>query len=255
MLGWMAQLAAGTIFLATLRVLGIFLAAPVLSHWAMPVRLRVALSLVIAVAVMPTLPAAAVPAGSIELLLAGAVELGIGAVIGFAARLVFVGIEMAASYVGQQMGLSLIEALNPTVDEEGGATVRLYEMLALVIFLGIGGHQTLISALLGSFQSAPLMSFGEPAAVLKLVTGLLAASFALALKTALPVVLTLILATVAMGLLQRSIPQLNIFSAGLPMTVLLGLLTLAAAVAVLGHAVSTGWAMTMQQIGSWTGTT
>ncbi|MFB3890493.1 MAG: flagellar biosynthetic protein FliR [Phycisphaerae bacterium] len=243
---------ASTLLLAIARMAGIFLVAPVFSHTAVPVRLRLFMAVVAAVAVAGRLGATArAPADASGLLAAAALELMIGAAVGYAARLVFAGVEMGAAYIGQQMGVGLIEALNPLVEEDSGAARRLYEMLTIVVFLAIGGHRVLLSGLLATFDAAPLASGWSASSLLDTVTGLLWASFALALKTASPVLIALILATVAMGLVQRSVPQLNIFSVGFPVYTMLGLLALAAALAVVTPLVKSAWRLAADQMGVW----
>ena len=241
-----------TLLLVAARVGGLFVVAPVVSRTAVPVRLRLFMSVAVAIAVVGRLGAPITAPSSLGgLALAVGAELMIGAAMGYAARLVFAGVEMGAVYVGQQMGVSLIEALNPLSDDESGTTRRLFEMLAIVIFLAIGGHRQLISALMGSFEIAPVGAGPSAASMLTMATALLAASFALALKVAAPVLVTLLLATVAMGLLQRSILPLNIFSIGFPIYAMLGLLTLAAAIAVLSPLIDSAWSMTIRELATW----
>ncbi len=250
MLEWMNIATLPAILLAALRLAGMFLAAPVLGHWAIPVRIRLMLSVVIAMAVAPGMARMSLPAGTADLLLAGAMEMMLGAAIGYAAGLVFAGLEMAGGYISQQIGIGLIEALNPLSDEQASDSVRrLVQMLWIVIFLAIGGHRQLLSALLGSFEAAPLI-VAMPAGVLELVTNLLMTSFVLALKVAAPVVITLLLVNVAIGVVQRTMPQLNTLSIGLPITALLGLLALAGAVGMMMHLVQSAWTQCFLHIDS-----
>jgi flagellar biosynthetic protein FliR len=243
---------APVLLLAIARMAGIFMVAPVFSHTAVPVRLRLFMAVVAAVAVVGRLGGAAyAPADAFGLLTAAGLELMIGAAVGYAARLVFAGVEMGAAYIGQQMGVGLIEALNPLAEEDSGASRRLFEMLAIVVFLAIGGHRALLSGLLATFDAAPLAGGPSSSALLGTITGLLGASLGLALKIASPVLIALILATVAMGLVQRSVPQLNIFSVGFPVYAMLGLLALAGALAVMAPLIESACALTVRQMGVW----
>ncbi|MCK4602241.1 MAG: flagellar biosynthetic protein FliR, partial [Phycisphaerae bacterium] len=113
--------------------------------------------------------------------------------------------------------------------------------LAIVIFLAIGGHRVLIAAVLKTFDTVPVMSLSAGGAILKMIVALLGTSFALALKVAAPAIVALLLATVAMGLLQKTMPQFNLFSTGLPIRALLGLLALAAALAYLPALLGAAW--------------
>lgn len=239
------------LWLSGARVLGVLLVAPVLGHSSVPVRLRVLIALVIALAVAGRLsapvglkPAAAAPAVAVEVVL--------GVTIGLAARMVFVGIELAAVHVGQQMGVSLAAAFDPF--SEGADPVRrLYLMLAAVIFLGFGGHRMVISSLLQTFETVPPGGFAVGEQLAGFLAAVLAAGFALALKVAAPVLIAMLLATAAMGILQRTVPQCHILSVGMPVRVMLGLVALAAAVAVVAPVMEQMVSFVVREVAALTG--
>jgi flagellar biosynthetic protein FliR len=234
-----------TLILATARVGGVFLIAPVLSHPAVPGRLRFAVSVAIALAAVGAMgrfaAPAALPATWAGLALAAAGELAIGAVIGFAAQMVFVGVELGALHVGQQMGLGLAELYAPVGGDQGGVVRRLFVLTAIVVFLAVGGHRELLAGVLRTFETVPLASFAPGEGALQTVVALLAASFALALRVAAPVLLAVLLATAAMGLLQKTAPQFNLLSTGLGIRAIVGLVAVAAALAALPAVIQFAW--------------
>ncbi len=239
---------APTLLLVIVRAVGIFMVAPVFGNAAVPIRLRVAMSIVVAVAVVGRLAQpVAMPAGVADLLLGAGCELLIGLLIGYAARLVFVGVEIGALYIGQQMGIGLGEVFDP-FQAEGGAVRKLFQMLAIVIFLAIGGHRELIGSLMRTFDNVPLAGFSPTPKVLNLAVTLLGESFLLALKVAAPVLVAMLLATAALGLLQRTLPQCNVFSTGLPVRTMLALAVLAASLAVLVPLLEGTWSVVAGQI-------
>jgi flagellar biosynthetic protein FliR len=210
----------------------------VFAHASVPVRLRLGLSIVMGLAAAGRLADMATPPDHwVALVGALAVEVAIGAAIGYLARLVFVGVELAAMHIGQQMGLALAEVFDPSKEEVTGAINQLLQMTALVGFLAIGGHRTLIRALLGTFELLPpgfgLEGLPSCGAVMQSATAMLAMSFVLALKIAAPVLAAILIATAAAGLLQKTMPQLNILTVGLPVRAMLGLAVLAASLAIL----------------------
>ncbi len=211
---------------------GMMVYSPLLAESAVPRRLRILLALVMALAVAGRVAPAALPASSVALVLAMAGEFLIGLAIGYAARLIFVGVELGAFHAGQQMGLSLAEVFNPLGDDAPDALRKMLHLLTLVLFLAIGGHRLMISALVGSFQTLPLVSFTQPGAVLSTLTALLTVSFTLALKIAAPVLIAIVLASVAMAFIQRTLPQANILSTGLPVRLLLGFVVILAVLAM-----------------------
>ncbi len=239
------------LLLAGARVGGLLFVAPVLGNYALPARLRVFMSLVIALAVVGRVAQPAdMPTGTLALALAIVLEAAIGMAIGYAARLIFVGIELGAFHISQQMGISLAETIDPLTQESTDPVRSLYQITAVVIFLAIGGHRVLIASLLGTFDSVPMLGGlgGGAAPILKGVTGLLASSFVLAIKVALPALAALLMATVAMAILARTAPQMNLFSVGLPVRALLGMLALSAALAYLPAAMDAAWQLWMRNI-------
>jgi flagellar biosynthetic protein FliR len=224
-----------TLALVIVRAFGVLLVAPVFAASAVPVKLRVAIGVVIGLAAVGRLAApAAVPSDWVGLGLAAVAEAAIGATIGFAALVLFAGIELGAFHIGQQVGVSLAEALDPFREESTDSLRRLFDMLAMVLFLSVGGHRVLVGSLLATYDSIPLAGFGPGQSLLNMVTALLGLSFVFALRVAAPVLVAVLLATVAMGFLGRTLPQLNILTTGLPVTVLLGLLVVAIALAAMG---------------------
>ena len=244
---------AATLLLVTARVGGIFLVAPVFSTAVLPARLRVLMALVFALGMLGGTAAAPVPGDVWTLAAAIACELAIGATIGYAARLIFAGVELGAAHVGHQMGLSLAELYQGSAGQ-GGATLRRFMvLLAVVVFLTIGGHREVILALRRTFQVVPLAGLPAARGVLDMVVSLLGASFVLALKIAAPVVITLLLVTVALGVVQRTVPQLNMFTVGIPVRLMVGLLALAASLAVFAALVEAALAVTLGRIDAWMG--
>lgn len=232
-----------TLAMVIARCGGIFAVAPVFAHAAVPVRLRLAMAVVMGLAAVGSLAgsAARAPSNGWELGVALALEVAIGMAIGYLARLVFLGVELAAAHVGQQMGLGLAEVFHPLHEGTSQAVGGLLEMTAIVIFLAIGGHRLLISALLNTFDVLPVgfTRLGGAGvwpscqAALKAGTAMLATSFGLALKVAAPVLAAILMTTAAAGLVQKTLPQLNILTVGLPVRAMLGLAVLAASLAVL----------------------
>jgi len=213
------------------RVSGIILVAPVFSHAAVPIKLRSLVALIISLgAVARMVRPVSAPAGSSEMLAGLAAELLVGAGIGYSARLLFAGLEIGAFHIAQQMGLALGEVFNPLTVEAPGIIRSIFGVLAAAIFLLIGGHRDLISALLGSFESIPLGGAVPVRSILTTIVFLLGSSFALALKVAAPVLVAMLLATVAMGMLQKTLPQCNLLTTHLPVRSLLGMVILAGSI-------------------------
>ena len=238
-----------TLLLVLSRLGGMLAVCPVFSHPTVPPKLRYFLAVAIAVAVTGRLAA---PVGFIggggELLIALGGELLIGVAIGWTAGLVFVGVELGAYHIASQMGLSLGEMFNPLSPEAPGMLRQFFGLLAIVVFMGIGGHRMVIAAVLKTFSAVPLAGMTPSAGVFEAMIALTGVSFLLALKVAAPVLITLLLASVAMGMLQRSCPQFHILSMALPVRAILTLVVLAGALVTLAAVVESGTEMILDSI-------
>ncbi len=221
-----SQLAAwyGAVFWPLVRVLALFSVAPVLSHRAAPLRIKVALAVAVTIVLAPTLSAPpiddALTAPGMALL---AQNVAIGVVIGFTVRMVFAALELAGEVVGLQTGLSFAGFFNPAAGAAQTAVSSFLSLVTLLMFIAIDGHLMLIYALGESFRLFPLT--GDTALPLSFdqVVRLGGEIFALGLKVALPFVAVAMLVNVIVGVAARVAPQLNIFAVGFPMTTLVGL--------------------------------
>lgn len=218
----------GSVFWPLTRILALFASAPVLSHSQIPVRAKVGMALAITLAIAPAVSSPPL-AGLLEargfLLLAQNILIGLA--LGFAIRIVFVGIELAGELIGLQIGLSFAAFFNPDTSESENVVSNFMSMLVLLMFLAIDGHLMLLSALLDSFRVFPAAA-GSPTPI-ELLALVRAGSdiFAIALTICLPILAVMLLVNVVLGVMARIAPQLNLFAVGFPVTVLAGLVALA----------------------------
>lgn len=213
----------GAVFWPLTRVLALFAAAPVLSHRALPLRVKVALGLAVTAVLAPTLsvpPVGAALTGDGFGLLAYNVLVGL--LLGFAVRIVLAAFELAGELVGLQMGLSFAGFFNPASGTAQNPVAGLLSLLALLTFIAIDGHLMLLAALAESFRLFPLHA--APVSLdFERIVRLAAEMFALALSIALPFVAVLLLINVVLGVLARIAPQLNVFAVGFPLTLASGM--------------------------------
>ena len=217
------------------RMLALFMTAPVLHDQAIPARLKIGFSVLAALLIAPLLPAAQhVPVSSPHAPLILAQQVLIGASIGFSIRLVFAALEMAGDQIGLQMGLSFAGFMSPGTGEQTPIVGSFLGIIASLIFLAINGHLMLIAAVTDSFHLLPVTAGLGP----QLNYAALAAAggdiFRIGLHVALPVLATMLILNIALGVLARVSPQLNVFAVGFPVTLLIGMIALMLALPVLG---------------------
>jgi len=216
------------LILMSVRIGLVITLIPGLSGRSVPTQAKVALTLLLALMLSPFVRADAVALSQVDrFLLALAQECLIGLALGLAVSMTFSAIEMAASIISFQLGFSLANVFNPSLNLQGTALSTLYLVLAALLLFLTNGHHLLLLALQRSFETIPLggvrLSPRADAAVLELS----ALMFADALRIGLPIAGTLLVADVALGILNRMVPQMSVFFVGLPAKIFAGVLLLA----------------------------
>lgn len=211
-----------------LRTLAVFTSAPVFSSKAFPVRARIALAFFIALAAQPALGQQPV----ISMTSPGAIgavmqQVGVGLAIGFAIRLVFSAVELAGEVVGFQMGLSFASFFDPSFNTQSSAVARFFGQMAIFMFIVMNGHFLVLMTVINSFKSFPVDQNFLTAVKQMKVLNLGADLFASGLWMALPMVGMLMFANLALGIVSRVAPQMNIYAIGFPITLTVGLVGMA----------------------------
>lgn len=209
------------------RILGLLATAPPFSNAALPVRIRLGLGLVVAIALAPALPPMpAVAPGSGLGLLVLAQQMLIGLAMGFAMRLAIAAIDFAGEVIGLQMGLGFATFYDPNNTAQTPVVSEFVSLLSLLVLLAINGHLMILATLAESFTALPVAS-GMPGADtwanLAHAGGII---FASGLMLALPIVVALLITNIALAVLARAAPQLNLFAIGFPLTLIGGFLLL-----------------------------
>jgi flagellar biosynthetic protein FliR len=211
-----------------LRILAFFAAAPLVRDASIPTRVKVGLAVCIAIVVAPTLPENAVAIDSARAPLVAVHQVLIGVALAWVLRVVFAAVELAGELVGLQMGLAFGGFIDPQSGGQAQIVGSFLGLLAMLVFLAMDGHLTMIAALARSFDLLPVGA--DPGTMLD--AGHLAALggelFALGLQLAAAPAATVLLVNVSLGVLARSAPQLNVFAVGFPATLLVGFFALAA---------------------------
>jgi flagellar biosynthetic protein FliR len=212
-------------FLVFLRTGAFLMSIPMLNSPSVPVLFRIALNLAASLLIFPllelTLPDRT--ADLFTLAVAAGGEVLIGILAGLAIRLIFEGVQLAGELAGYQMGLAIAEVIDPASEDQVAILAQFTSLLSTVIFLILNGHHWFIRTLVESFQMVPPASFHVNGAVLDRLVRLTAEMFLIGLKAGAPVMVALLLGTVAFGLVARAVPQMNIFVVSMPLNIGLGL--------------------------------
>ena len=235
-----------------LRISALLLAAPVFSLSALTVRIRVLLALALSVMVYPLFTWPDIdplsPAGLLEI----CNQLMIGVFMGLALQIVTAAVVVAGQTISNSMGLSMANLIDPNLGNVP-VVAQFLLIMSTLIFVSLGGHAMLLALILESFATLPVGStlFGPQAYAL--LVSWSSMIFLGALLTALPVMVTLLFISIGLGVVTRAAPSLNIFSVGLPATIVVGFVVLLLSLANIGSRIQWLWMQGLLQIRSLAG--
>ncbi len=202
------------------RLSGLFIFTPGVSGPLIPVPIKALIVIAMTLAVFPAIGAA--PVGDVTLVTLAPMMLGeliIGSAIGLIIAIPIMSVQMAGLIVGQQMGLGLGVVFNPALDSDGDIVGQILFFLALAVFLTLGGLEIAHAAVLHTFDRVPLGAFAMGRAPLDLLVGVVGSGMGLAFRVAAPVLVILMLETLATGVLMKTVPQLNVLTFGFPIKI------------------------------------
>ncbi|MEW8955130.1 fused FliR family export protein/FlhB family type III secretion system protein [Clostridium sp.] len=213
------------IFFVSIRLLTFLITMPAFFPNGTPNILKVALSLLISYMILPGIDYSAVSdlTGWYGVMTLALNETMTGLFLGFVTSLAFNAISMAGAFIDFQIGLSMLSAYDPNSKKSSTLVERLMFFSSIVIFFIVDGHHILLRALMDSFQVVSLGKSIVFSDTIMTVAESFIEYFVIGLKIAIPIVLIIIITDLTMGLVSRTVPQLNVMILGLPVKILVGL--------------------------------
>lgn len=207
------------------RVAALVMTAPIFGSQTLPRRIRGLLAVAMTLLVTPPFLGAAMPAveNTVEYGKMLANEALVGLLLGFGLNIMFGGIQVAGQIVSQLSGLSLAEVFSPGFDEDVSVFSQLFYFLTLAVFVAVGGHRILTEALLDTFKAAPPGHAGLGTNFMDVLLNILTQSFALGIRAAGPLMVALLLSNLVLGLISRTLPQINVIAVGFSVNALLAM--------------------------------
>lgn len=211
------------------RVSGLTMTAPIYGTKDVPMQVRVFLAVAIAALIVPTLWGTTIeyPGTTLNYLVLLGAELLIGVCLGLGIVILFSGIQLSGLIIGRISGMMLADVFDPNLEASVPTFSRLLFMVSMAVFVCIGGHRLVMAGLLDTFQSIPPGSGGlsvgveMKGSIIETFAELLTLSFSLGIRAAVPVATAVLLSTLIMGLISRTMPQLNILLVGFGMNSML----------------------------------
>jgi flagellar biosynthesis protein FliR len=206
-----------TIFTLVLtRTGGMVVTAPLFAMLTLPRQVRAFLAVAMALVITPVYLNTPLPTvtdlGAYGHLLVN--EALIGLLLGLGLSVLFSGIQVAGQIVAQMSGMSLADVFNPGFDDNVPVFTQLFHFLTLAVFVGVGGHRILTQALLDTFTWAPPGHAILGDAFVETLTEIMSQSFVLGIRAAAPLLVALLLSTLVLGLVSRTVPQINVIVVG-----------------------------------------
>lgn len=217
------------------RVTAFFVTVPLFSYRAIPATQRIIFAAILAwmMAYTIEMPEVAIDGEYIYLIIK---EATIGLFIGIIAFMIMSAIQIAGGFIDFQMGFAVANVIDPQTGAQSPLLGQFFNSLAMLLLLALNGHHLLLDGIYYSYQFLPIEgnwpAFGS-GRVAEFVVTTFTAAFAIAFQMSIPIVATLFLVDLALGITARTVPQLNIFVVGFPIKITVSFLVLSIMMAVM----------------------
>lgn len=221
------QFWSGILLLA--RVGGLFIFVPPLSNPIIPRRIKTAAAIVLTFSLVSLGVAGTVsqPASLLEMTLLMAREGAIGLMLGLTAQVIFLAVLFGGQVMGTQMGMNIASIMDPQFQSSVAEVSYIYYYGAMLMFLSVGGDRMVIETFVGNLHALPLGHSHVPPSAVKALVYWTGEIFTTGFSLVAPVMVSLFASSVLLGILARSVPQINMLMLGYSLKIIVGILTMA----------------------------
>ncbi|RQV98029.1 flagellar biosynthetic protein FliR [bacterium] len=207
--------------LVFIRISSALVVLPVFENKAFPTSVKVGFSIALTLLLMPVLQLS-LPHTSgtlVEYFLLAMREVACGILMGFAGQFLFYAVEIAGQLIGFQSGLSIVSSIDPNTNANSDVLTKAYRLLMLMLFLSFNGHHLMLQTLVDSFHIVPIGQFSIDGRITEWAyhTGTLV--MAKGVQLAAPLMISLLLTDIGLGILTRVAPTMNVFILGFPLKI------------------------------------
>lgn len=232
------------------RVAGIFAALPVFGGRSLPLRIKVITIVMITLVSFPALkivpPEMPTDVFSLGVLLLR--EAAVGLTLAFITQIIFAAVEFCGQIIGMQMGFTISQIIDPTQGGQAQIMSVLQMLLATLLFLSMNIHHLFIRTIVDSFNIIPIGGFHLNGEIITFLVKRTMDIFVIGVRLAAPVMVSLLLASVALGIMARAFPQMNIFMISLPLNIGIGFIVLGMTLLVFFHVLEVSFGEVKGQI-------
>lgn len=154
-------------------------------------------------------------------------ELVIGMIIGYVSYVIMSALYLAGQLIDMQVGFGMVNVIDPMTNIQVPLTSNFYYMYVILIFLTINGHHMLIRALFESFKMIPVEQITFNTGLMENIISIMRDMFSIGIRIAAPIIAAIFVVDVILGVLSRTMPEMNVFILGMPVKIVIGLLVLA----------------------------
>lgn len=239
-----------TFVLVLARTGALVLTAPLTGQSGVPRHVRGLLAVALAVLITPMQVGASqmAPADLVELAVLVANEMFVGLLLGVGVRLLLTAVQLTGQLISQLSGMSLADVFSPGFDADVPMFSQLFFYLTVAVMLCLGGHRMIVDAMLDTFVVLPPGQAGLGTDFVDVLTTILTQSLELGIRAGAPAMTALLLSTLVLGLVTRTLPQINIIAVGFSLNALLTLAALFLTVGTIAWTLQEESAETMQMI-------
>lgn len=207
--------------LVFVRLLSFFLVVPLFSYRTIPLPFRIGFSFFLALILFQTIDSTLFVLDHTYIFLI-VKEALVGLLVGLLAFIIVSAIQVAGGFVDFQMGFAIANVVDPQTGAQSPLTGQYFYMIALLFLLAVDGHHLIIDGIFTSYQFISIDAFipFEDGSITEFIIQSFNYMFIIAFQMAIPIVGTLFLVDIALGIIARTVPQLNVFVVGLPLKIL-----------------------------------
>ena len=219
----------GAFILVLTRSSGIFMLSPFFGSLNVPIKFRALTSVTFTFILFPVVTSESfieLPSTIIMYLAMILEEMFIGWLIGFVSFVSFAAVNLAGKVMDMQVGFAIVNVMDPTSGQQVPLIGSFLYNIAILIFLITNGHHMIIAALAESFRLIPMLTAQWSEPFLDSIVDITTTIFTTGMKIAMPVTFAILMTNIGLGILARTMPQMNIFVVGIPMHIMIGIFVL-----------------------------
>ena len=219
------------------RLLSMVAMSPIIGSGNVPGPVKVGLSFMLSLVIFPVVSRnfPMLPDTMIMFWVLVVREVLVGMLVGVVTNLMFSAVQLSGQIFGIQVGFGIVNVIDPMSENQISILGQFEFLIAILLFLAINGHHVLVRIIADSYLILPMDSFTFTEPLGMEVTKWLSKMFVIAFKIGMPMIFTLLLVSAGLGIIARTVPQMNVFIVGLPLKIFVGLVVMGASMMYIAY--------------------